>query len=69
MIKWIIKTNDWYDNLKSTKRLLFFLFVIMIPILISQYLQVSYDIWCVFPILVILIVIWRGTALIVNRNK
>lgn len=64
MIKdWIIKSNDWYDDLKENKRTLFFLGVIFLPSLLIVIIQSIFNIWYLLVIWIVLLSFWRITRL------
>jgi len=60
MIKrWIIKSNEWYDNLKEPKRTLFFFLALFLPLLIIVIVQSILGIWYPMVIWMVLFCIWR----------
>lgn len=59
MKNWIVKSNEWYDNLPEIKRDLFFLIVIMGSLLIAQYFMIVEDFIWAFPIWAFFISFWR----------
>jgi hypothetical protein len=59
MRKLIIQSNEWYDNLIPTKRLLFFVVVIMGTLMIAEYLMYIYDFIWAIPIWFLMFFIWR----------
>lgn len=64
MIKnWIIKSNDWYDNLKEPKRTFFFLGVIFLPLLLIVIIQSIFQIWYLMIIWMIIFCSWRITRI------
>lgn len=64
MIKdWIIKSNDWYDDLKQNKRTLFFLGAIFLPSLLIVIIQSIFNIWYLLIIWIVILSFWRITRL------
>lgn len=67
MIKYILKANQWYDNLKEPKRFLFFLMFVLIPLGLSNaFMHTSDDKWSImiFPTLCLLIMLFRMAPVI-----
>ena len=58
MKNWVIKSNNWYDNLKEPKRFLFLMFSIALPISFSLAL-LNHGIYWVSPVLIITMLLWR----------
>lgn len=57
--KAIYSLNEWYDDLEEPKRFLYFLLIIGGSNVLTQILVYCYDMWYVFPIWVIVMVILR----------
>lgn len=69
MIKLIIKTNEWYENLSEIKNVLFFLVVIMGSLILTQYfMYVQNFIWA-FHIWAITLCFWRCGYFFINWFK
>ncbi len=67
MIKYILKANQWYDNLKEPKRFLLFISLVCIPLGLSNALMYTNDSkWSVmiFPAVCLLIMLFRITPVI-----
>jgi len=59
MRKFIVKTNEWYDNLKEPKRSIMFLVFIMSTLLIAQYFMVVCGNPWIFVGWTIVLISWR----------
>jgi len=67
---WIIKSNEWYDDLPENKRFLFFLIVIGGSLLLCQYLLYSKQCIWALPVWVIVFFSWRfGYIILKEREK
>lgn len=59
MKKLLIQSNEWYDSLPPTKRLIFFVIVIIGTLMTAEYLMYIYDfIWAIL-IWFVLFFTWR----------
>lgn len=63
----IVKSNNWYDNLPEMERTIFFLVVILAPLLVVLYLSATNEkvIWGL-PIWAFLFCTWRISKVIYN---
>lgn len=59
MKKFIIKSNEWYDDLKEPKRVLFFVVVVMGSLIFAQYLMYAKNFIWAFPIWALTVSSWR----------
>lgn len=60
MIKrWIIKSNKWYDSLIELKDVYFFFGIIILSLLIIVILSNVFNIWWLFPTLILVFISWR----------
>lgn len=59
MRNFITKTNEWYDNLPTTKREIFFVTVVMGTLLISEIALWVYNILWLLPLWVLIMGGWR----------
>jgi hypothetical protein len=59
VLKLIYSSNEWYDDLPDGKRELFFVFVILGTLAITQTLVFCYDIWYALPIWYVTFFLWR----------
>ena len=67
MIKYILKANQWYDNLKEPKRFLLFISLVCLPLgLLNALMYTNDSKWSVmiFPAVCLLIMIFRMTPVI-----
>lgn len=67
MIKYILKANQWYDNLKEPKRFLFALLFVFIPMGLSNaFMYTNSSKWSImiFPTFCLLIMLFRITPVI-----
>jgi fatty-acid desaturase len=67
MIKYILKANQWYDNLKEPKRFLFALMFVFIPLGLSNaFMHTNDNKWSImiFPAFCLLIMLFRMTPVI-----
>ena len=61
MKNWIIKSNEWYDNVLEPKRFLFMFFVVAIVVVISQWYVLT------FPIFALIVVLWRASYSLIKK--
>ncbi len=62
MIKYILKANQWYDNLKEPKRFLFFIALVCVPLGLSNAFMFTNDSkWSImaFPTFCLLVMLFR----------
>jgi hypothetical protein len=67
MIKYILKANKWYDNLKEPWRFLFFISLVCVPLGLSNaFMYTNDNKWSViiFPVFCLLIMLFRITPVI-----
>jgi hypothetical protein len=70
MENWIIKSNQWYDNLKEPKRfLLFFLFVCLPTGIGNAMMHLGGYYSFIAPIVVVSFALWRILPLYVKKTK
>ena len=62
MKNWIIKSNEWYDNIVEPKRFLLMIFVVLMIIIISHYFFVF-----LFPIFALIVVLWRDSYSLIKK--
>ena len=72
MRRLIVRSNEWYDNLKEPNRVLFFLVFVMGTLIVAQYFMVVENNPFWFMGWSLLLTLWRcGYIFIqmVNKNK
>lgn len=67
--RFILKTNDWYEELSDIKGGLFFLVVIIGGIILTQYIMAEYKLVWPFAIYTLIFVLWRFMYLIYNTQR
>lgn len=67
MKNFIIKSNEWYDNLPEPKRTYFFLIVVLF-VLIAQISLINNFLW-IWMAFIVTIVFWRISYTIINLIK
>jgi hypothetical protein len=66
MKNWIVKSNEWYDNLPELKRFLFFFFGIMGSYTLVMLVLFPNCVWA-FPIWAFFVVSWRLNYIIMKK--
>ena len=65
----IKQSNEWYDNLPSLKRDLFFLVFVLGSLIVSQFLTYAKDCIWAFPIWATTWTLWRVPYMLIQSKK